>query len=454
MGCQGLEPGPSKSRPGSRHCSESFAEDQPLVALPSQRGSRVPKNLRTVKQAEPLDRSFPSNKNKSMRFAESMSRLGTETAFEVLAAARALEAQGRRIVHLEIGEPDFDTPEHIVRAAVQALEKGWHHYTPAAGIPELREAIADHISGTREIPVSPDEVVVTPGAKPIIFFSLLALVQPGDEVIYPDPGFPIYESMINFTGARPVPIPLREELDFRLDVEELIRLRSPRTRVVILNSPNNPTGSVLSREDLARLAEAFSDQDVIFLSDEIYSRVIYDGEATSIASFPGMKEKTIILDGFSKIYAMTGWRLGYGVMDAGLAAQIAKLMVNSNSCTAAFTQVAGVTALTADQGPSLEMVQTFCKRRDRVVELLNEIEGISCKTPRGAFYVFPNVKELGQPSALLARQLLNEAGVAVLSGTAFGGHGEGYLRISYATSMEELEEGLARIGRAVESIRC
>ncbi len=390
-----------------------------------------------------------------MRLAQRMSLLGTETAFEVLAKAKALEAEGRKIVHLEIGEPDFDPPAHVVEAAIRALREGWHHYTPSPGIPALREAIAEDVARRRGIPVEPQEVVVTPGAKPIIFFSLLALVEPGDEVIYPDPGFPIYESMIRYVGARPVPIPLREELDFRMDVRELVRAAGPRTRMVILNSPNNPTGSVLPEEDLAQLAEAFAERDAVFLSDEIYSRILYEGEARSIASFPHMKERTIIVDGFSKIYAMTGWRLGYGVMDRALAAQITKLIINSISCTPGFTQMAGIAALRGDQTPALEMVETFRRRRDRVVELLNKIDGVSCRTPRGAFYVFPNVRALGMDSSKLAPLLLEEAGVAVLSGTSFGQFGQGYLRLSYAASMDQLEEGIQKIAavtkRAVAS---
>ena len=387
-----------------------------------------------------------------MRFAQAMSRLGTETAFEVLAEAKAMEAEGRDIIHLEIGEPDCSTPEHIVEAAIQALRDGWHHYTPAPGISELRQAIAEEVSRLRHLEVDPEEVVVTPGAKPIIFFSLLALVQEGDEVIYPDPGFPIYESMIRYTGARAVPIPMREELDFRMDVEELIGAAGPRTRLIILNSPGNPTGSVLTLEDLEKLAEAFAEKDVLFLSDEVYSHMLYEGEQQSIASFPGMKDRTIIIDGFSKTYAMTGWRLGYGVMNRPLVEKIARLMINSNSCTAAFTQVAGMAALQGDHAPVLKMVETFRRRRDRVVELLNQVEGISCRTPLGAFYVFPNVRSLGQKSADLAKLLLHEAGVAVLSGTAFGQYGEGYLRLSYATSMENLEKGIERITQAVEKL--
>ena len=387
-----------------------------------------------------------------MRLAQRMSQLGTETAFEVLAAAKELEAQGKSIVHLQIGEPDFTTPPHIVEAAIQALRDGWHHYSPSSGILELREAIAEEIGGSRQISVHPDEVVVTPGAKPIIFFSLLALAQAGDEVIYPNPGFPIYESMIEYVGAHAVPIPLREELSFRMDVEELIQSLNPRTRMVILNSPNNPTGSVLTQEDLSRLAEVLAGRNVMVLSDEVYSHILYEGQHQSIASFPGMKEQTIILDGFSKTYAMTGWRLGYGVMQQRLAKQITKLMINSNSCTATFTQLAGISALQGDHSLSEKMVETFRRRRDRVVELLNRIEGISCENPLGAFYVFPNVRKLGLKSLELADQLLKGAGIALLSGTAFGDYGEGYLRISYATSLEKLEEGIERIAAAVDRL--
>ncbi len=387
-----------------------------------------------------------------MILAERMSRLGTETAFEVLAKAKALEAKGKDIVHLEIGEPDFDTVEPIVDAAVSALRDGQHHYTPSAGILPLRQAIAGEISSSRHIDVDPDEVVVTPGAKPIMFFALLALAEEGSEVIYPDPGFPIYESMIRYVGARPVPVQLRESLDFRMDVQELIQAANDRTRLIILNSPNNPTGSVLLKEDLDQLAERFAGSGVLFLSDEVYNRILYEGEHHSIASLSGMKDQTIILDGFSKTYAMTGWRLGYGVMKRELAEQITKLMVNSNSCTAAFTQFAGIQALKGDQSPVTSMVETFRQRRDRVVELLNQIEGVSCRLPRGAFYVFPNVKAFNLKSSQLADDLLRQAGVALLPGTSFGQYGEGYLRLSYATSMEQLEAGVTRIAEALEPL--
>lgn len=389
-----------------------------------------------------------------MDLAQRMSRLGTETAFEVLAKAKQLERQGRKIVHLEIGEPDFNTPAHIVDAAVQALRDGWHHYTPSAGIAPLREAIAETVSASRQIPVAPEQVVVTPGGKPIIFFSLLALVGEGDEVIYPNPGFPIYESMIRFAGGTPVPVPLREELDFRMDVNQLLGLVTARTKLIILNSPNNPTGSALEASELETIANALRDSDVLFFSDEIYSQITYECSPFSIASVTGMKDRTIILDGFSKTYAMTGWRLGYGVMpNVRLADQITRLMVNSNSCTAAFTQMAGVAALKGDHAPVRRMVETFRTRRDKVVEWLNGIPGVSCRSPRGAFYVFPNVTNFGRKSSELADLLLNQAGVAVLSGTAFGAYGEGYLRLSYATSLERLQEGVVKMGELLGGLR-
>lgn len=384
-----------------------------------------------------------------MRLAARMARLGTETAFDVLARARELERQGREIIHLEVGEPDFLTPAPIIEAAYRALKEGWTKYGPSAGLLELREAIAEEVSCRRGISVSPDQVVVTPGAKPIIFFSILALVDEGDEVIYPNPGFPIYESMIHYVGGVPVPIPLREERDFALDVGELLDRITERTRLVILNSPHNPTGGVLDYADLKAIAEALVDRDVMILSDEIYSRIIFEGEHVSIAQFPGMQEKTIILDGFSKTYAMTGWRLGYGVMRADLAAQIAKLQTNSTSCTASFVQIAGIEALRGDQTPVAEMVAEFRRRRDRIVAGLRTIEGFSCRLPKGAFYVFPNIRGTGWTSKALADYLLEEAGVACLSGTAFGQYGEGYLRFSYANSLENIERALERIAHAM-----
>ena len=383
-----------------------------------------------------------------LRLASRMSRLGTETAFEVLAAAKKLEAQGRDIIHLEIGEPDFDTPAHIIEAACDALHRGYTHYTPAAGLPELRQAIAAYATAQKGVSVAPEEVVVTPGGKPIIFFSILALVDEGDEVIYPNPGFPIYESVIDFVGGVPVPVPLREENDFALDAEELCHLITPRTKMIILNSPQNPTGGVITEEGLELIARHVQGKSIYILSDEIYDRIVYDGTPRSIASLPGMKDQTIILDGFSKTYAMTGWRIGFGIMRADLAEQGARLMTNSNSCTAAATQMAAITALQGPQQPSQDMVEEFRRRRDRIVAGLNDIPGVKCCLPRGSFYVFPNVRAVGD-SRRLAKYLLEEAGVATLSGTAFGRYGDGYLRLSYANSLENIERALERMDAAV-----
>jgi aspartate/methionine/tyrosine aminotransferase len=385
--------------------------------------------------------------------ADRMAVLGTETAFEVLARAKALERQGKNIIHLEIGEPDFDTPQNIKEAAVKALYAGYTHYVPAAGIPELREAIAEYISKTREIRVDPEEVVVTPGAKPIIFFTILACVNPGEEVLYPNPGFPIYESVIKFVGAKPVPIPLKEENDFRIDHEYVKEKITEKTKMIILNSPENPTGGVLTRDDLKLIADCIAERDdLIVLSDEIYSRIIYEGSHESIASLPGMKEKTVILDGFSKTYAMTGWRLGYGVMRKDLAEKITQLMINSNSCTCAFIQMAGIEALKGPQDSVDRMVAEFRKRREIIVEGLNRIKGVTCKKPKGAFYVFPNITGTGMRSKELSDYLLNEVGVAVLPGTSFGNYGEGYLRISFANSVENIKEALRRIEAALEKL--
>ncbi len=374
-----------------------------------------------------------------------MSRLGTETAFEVLVKARALEAKGRDIVHLEIGEPDFDTPPNIVEAAVDALHKGFTHYGPSAGLPPLREAIAEDVSRSRGIRVTPEEVVVVPGGKPIIFFTMLALVEEGDEVIYPNPGFPIYESMIHFLGAKAVPIPLREERDFRLDVDELKSLITDRTKLIIINSPQNPTGGVLNRQDIRDIAAAIGDRDIMVLSDEIYHRLLFEGEHVSIASMPDFQQRTIILDGFSKTYAMTGWRMGYGVMRADLATHMARLMTNSNSCTASFTQMAGVEAVRGDQESVTRMNKEFMRRRDYFAERINRIKGFRCNVPKGAFYMFPNIQGTGWKSKPLADTLLEEAGVAALSGTAFGAFGEGYLRFSIANSIENIAKALDRV---------
>lgn len=380
-----------------------------------------------------------------LRLAKRMARLGTETAFEVLVKARALEAKGRDIVHLEIGEPDFDTPANIIGAATDALHKGFTHYGPSAGLPQLRETIAQYVSETRGVNVTPDEVVVVPGGKPIIFFSILALAEEGDEVIYPNPGFPIYQSMINYVGAKAVPIRLREEMDFRLDVDELAGLINDRTKLLILNSPQNPTGGVLTKEDIDGIARAIGDRNVMVMTDEIYSRLIFEGEHHSIMSVAGMKERCILLDGFSKTYAMTGWRMGYGVMRADLATHVARLMTNSNSCTASFTQIAGIEALRGPQGSVESMCAEFQKRRDVMVAGLNKIKGFSCLLPKGAFYVFPNITKTGWASKKLADALLEDAGVAGLSGTAFGDFGEGYLRFSVANSIENIEKALERV---------
>ena len=388
---------------------------------------------------------MPTITQHELRLASRMSRLGTETAFEVLNRARALEKQGKDIIHLEIGEPDFDTPANVVQAAVDALHKGWTHYGPAAGLPDLRQTIADYVSRTRNVPVASDEVVVVPGGKPIIFFTILALVDQGDEVIYPNPGFPIYESMINYVGGRAVAIPLREERDFSVDVKELASLITDRTRLIILNSPHNPTGGVLTKKDVLAIADAIGDRNIMVLSDEIYSRLIYEGEDFSIMSVPGFKDRTIVLDGFSKTYAMTGWRMGYGIMRPDLAVHIARLMTNSNSCTASFTQVAGIEALRGDQSSVDKMNAEFRRRRDVFVAGLNKIKGFSCLVPKGAFYAFPNIKQTGWPSKKLADALLEEAGVACLSGTAFGAYGEGYLRFSVANSLENLNKALSKI---------
>ena len=381
-----------------------------------------------------------------LQLARRTSRLGTETAFEVLNKARALERQGRSIVHLEIGEPDFDTPANVVEAAVDALHKGWTHYGPSAGLPELRRALAEYVSRTRGVKVASDEVVVVPGGKPIIFFSILSLIDEGDEVIYPNPGFPIYESMINYVGGRAVPIALREDRDFALDVNELDSLISNRTKLIIINSPQNPTGGVLGRQDIEQIAKVIGDRNIMILSDEIYSRLLFNGEQHfSIMSVPGMQERTILLDGFSKTYAMTGWRMGYGVMRADLATHMTRLMTNSNSCTASFTQVAGIEAIQGDQNSVDRMRDEFQRRRDVFVAGLNQVKGFSCRMPKGAFYVFPNITATGWKAKPLADALLEQAGVAALSGTSFGALGEGYLRFSVANSLENLREALARI---------
>lgn len=388
-----------------------------------------------------------------MKLAKRMARLGTETAFRVLAKAQALEAKGIDVVHLEIGEPDFDTSKNISEAATKALGEGYTHYCNSQGIVPLRTEIAKEMERTRGVTIDPNRVVVTPGAKPIMFYSILALLGEGDEAIYPNPGFPIYESMINFIGAKPVPIPLREELDFRLDIDELRSKITPHTKLIIINSPQNPTGGVLELDDVRAIADIAREHDIIVLSDEVYEHIIYEGEPHSIASLPGMLDRTILLNGFSKTYAMTGWRLGYAVMPPELVDSIVGLIVNSVSCTATFIQHAGVEALTGPQDSIASMVAEFKKRRDLIVDGLNAIPGISCRRPKGAFYVFPNVKKLGMDSAQLADYLLNEAGVATLSGADFGKYGEGYLRLSYANSMENIGKALKKIEMAVAKLK-
>jgi aspartate aminotransferase len=380
-----------------------------------------------------------------MQLVEAMSRIGVESAFEVLVKARALEKQGKSVIHLEIGEPDFPTPKHVVEAGKLALDEGWTKYGPTQGLPELRESIAAYISRSRNIKVGPQNVCVVPGGKPVMYFAIVALLEAGDEAIYPNPGFPIYESMVKFQGAQPVPIPLEEKRGFSFDLDVFERSLTNKTKLVILNSPANPTGGIMPAEDVQRLADILRGRDIMVLSDEIYSRIVYTGEPVSIASFPGMQEKTIILDGFSKTYSMTGWRLGYGVMPEWLADAVVKLMVNSNSCTASFTQRAGIAALDGPQNDVDKMVAEFRKRRDVIVKGLNEIPGIRCSVPAGAFYAFPNVTATGLPSKQLADMLLNDAGVACLDGGCFGSHGNGYLRFSYANSLENIQEALDRI---------
>jgi aspartate/methionine/tyrosine aminotransferase len=381
-----------------------------------------------------------------MKLADRTSRMGTETAFEVLAQARKLEAEGKKIIHLQIGEPDFTTPKNICDAAIKSIQHGDTHYTPAPGTMETRKAIAEYVSRTRELDFVPENVVVTPGGKPIMFYTILSLIQKGDEVIYPNPGFPIYESMIGFAGGTPVPLQLKEENNFNVDVEEFKKLVTDKTKLVIINTPGNPTGRTISKEDIVKMAEILKDKDAFILSDEIYSRILYDNaECFSISKVPGMKEKTIILDGFSKTYAMTGWRAGYGVFPLELVPIISKMMVNSNSCTNAVVQRACIEALTGPQDDVDKMVQEFHKRRDVIVAGLNSIEGFSCLTPDGAFYAFPNITKTGYKSKELADKLLFEAGVAVLAGTSFGKYGEGYLRVSYANSIENINQAIKQI---------
>jgi len=381
-----------------------------------------------------------------------MSRLGTETAFQVLAKAQALEAKGKDIIHLEIGEPDFDTPQHIRDAATKALNKGYTHYCNSQGIVPLRQEIAKVTEKTRGVKIDPDRVVVTPGAKPIMFYIMMALLEEGDEAIFPSPLYPIYESMINFSGAKAVPVRLHEELGFRFDLDELKARLTPRTKLIILNSPQNPTGSVLEEADIRGIAEIVCDRDIYVFSDEVYEHILYEGKHISIASLPGMLDKTILLNGFSKTYAMTGWRLGYAILPPKLIEPVVRLITNSVSCTAPFLQHAGIEALTGPQESVPIMVAEFKKRRDLIVDGLNQIPGISCVRPKGAFYVFPNVKKVGIDCRQFADYLLYEAGVAILPGTHFGEYGEGYIRLSYANSQENIKKALDRIREAVAKL--
>jgi aspartate/methionine/tyrosine aminotransferase len=389
----------------------------------------------------------------AIRAAERMNHIGQETAFEVLVKAKALEARGRSVIHLEIGEPDFDTPGHIVAAAQQALEAGATHYGPGAGLPELRQAVARYLKKWRGLDVDPATVVITPGAKPIMFFAILALINPGDEVVYPDPGFPIYESMARFVGGTPVPMVLREERHFRFDPDEFRSRVTDKTRLIIINSPHNPTGGVLTRADLEVIADVARDRDLIVLSDEIYARLLYSGEHVSIATFDRMLERTVLLDGWSKTWAMTGWRLGFGIFPRELVPHVERLISNSVSCTATFAQEAAISALEGPQDAVDSMRNEFVVRRHAIVAGLNALPGVSCLEPDGAFYAFPNITKTGFSSRELADRLLEEAGVACLSGTAFGEYGEGFVRFSYANSLENIQEALQRMRALLASAK-
>ncbi|NPV71974.1 MAG: pyridoxal phosphate-dependent aminotransferase [Firmicutes bacterium] len=385
-------------------------------------------------------------------FANRVKDLGTEMAFEILARARTLEEQGKRIIHLEIGEPDFETPSNIVKSGVHALRMGWTHYTPAPGIPALREAVSCYAKQFKNIDCDPSQVIVTVGAKPAVYFAMLCLVNPGDEVIYPDPGYPLYENVIKLVEATPVPIALREENEFRLDVDELKSRVTPKTRVIIINSPHNPTGSVLTGEDVKAIAALIEGSRIYVVSDEMYDRIVYDRRVMSIGSIPEIRDQVIVADSLSKTYAMTGWRLGFGIVPPGMSEKMSRLSIHTYSCNAAFVQIAAIEALRGPQASVDKMVAEFRQRREAVVEGVNRIEGMSCLKPPGAFYVFPNVKKLGMRSKALAEKILDEYGVAVLGGDAFGCAGEGYIRISYANSLENIQEGLKRLERAAASI--
>ncbi|UWG99249.1 pyridoxal phosphate-dependent aminotransferase [Dehalobacter sp. DCM] len=387
-----------------------------------------------------------------MKFADRMSRLGNETAFEMLAKAKVLEAQGREIIHLEIGEPDFPVQNNIIEKGIAGMRSGMTKYTPSSGLVEVRQAVAEYAGKKRGYQIEPEEVVMTVGGKPIMFYAILATVNPGDEVIYPNPGFPIYESVIKFAGGVPVPIPLREENEFRMDIDELKSLVTDKTRLLIINSPQNPTGGMLTKQDYIDIADFLADRDIVILSDEIYENIAYEEPAFSISSLPHMREKTIILNGFSKTYSMTGWRAGYGIMSKEAAEQIGKLVVNSTSCLAGFTQMACIEALTGPQEGVAERAAQFKIRRDRIVDGLNAISGVKCLKPMGAFYAFPNIKQFGMTSKEMAEYLLNEAGVATLWGSSFGDYGEGYLRMSYANSLENIERAVAQMKHALEKL--
>ncbi|MFL2784794.1 MAG: pyridoxal phosphate-dependent aminotransferase [Dehalococcoidia bacterium] len=384
-----------------------------------------------------------------MKLAQRMSRLGTETAFEILAKAQKLESQGKSVIHLEIGEPDFDTPGNIAEAGRSAITNGFTSYNPSPGYQDLRDVIAAELSSTRNIDAKGDNVIVTPGGKPIMFFTIMALIESGDEVLYPNPGFPIYESMIEFCGGTAVPMQLHGDKDFNIDINEVRNQITPKTKLIIINSPNNPCGSVIGREELEALSVIAKENDILVMSDEIYIRFLYEGSHESISAYPGMLDRTIILDGFSKTYAMTGWRIGYGLFPSDLIEPISRLVTNSVSCTASFTQQAAIEAITGPQNGSQEMVKEFKSRRDIIVSGLNDINGISCATPKGAFYAFPNVEGTGLSSVEFADRLLEEAGVAVLSGESFGKFGKGFIRISFANSTANLEEALQRIKKFV-----
>ncbi|HEV7810247.1 MAG TPA: pyridoxal phosphate-dependent aminotransferase [Candidatus Limnocylindrales bacterium] len=388
-----------------------------------------------------------------MRIAQRMSNIGTETAFEVSARARALEAEGHDIVHLQIGEPDFDTPVNAREAAKRALDEGATHYAPYPGIPALRQAIADDAAARKGFPVSPDQVFVTVGGKGVMLYAILGLIDPGDEVLVPDPGYPIYESLTRFVGGTPVPVPILIENDFRIDLDQLASLVTPRTRMLVINSPANPTGGVLTRADLEAIADLAIRNDLWVLSDEIYGRILYDGEEhVSIASLPGMAERTIVLDGFSKTFAMTGWRLGYAIVPPSLVQTYGQLVINTISCAPTFVQVGAVEAIRGPQAPMAEMVEEFRARRDLIVDGLNAIPGVHCLSPKGAFYVFPDISGTGLTGRQLADRLLTEAGVCVLAGTAFGGIGVNHIRISYANSRENLTKALGRIRTFVDAL--